>query len=92
VSVPLILGLFKTGDGALKEAIDAINNLEETAQYIQNNTNKLFDVIVDDVTYTVKDGSLKFMAGVMCNEGFVPYGGFCGNTSIIKMHQITYFA
>jgi hypothetical protein len=65
-------------NGALQEVIDALNRLEQTAQYIQNNTHELFDVTIDGVTYTVADDSLNIDAGVTCNSGFAPYDGICG--------------
>jgi hypothetical protein len=52
--------------------------LEQTAEYIQNNTNELFDVTADGVTYTVVDGSVTINAGVTCDSGFVDYDGICG--------------
>ena len=74
--------IFRTANGALQEVIDAINNLEQTAQHIQNNTHELFDVTVGGVTYTVADGSLTIDGTVICQSGFVVYDGVCGNYSI----------
>ncbi|XP_053380160.1 sushi, von Willebrand factor type A, EGF and pentraxin domain-containing protein 1-like [Mercenaria mercenaria] len=72
-----IIPLLHTASGALKELIDAISFLELTAQYIQNNTNELFDVNVSGVTYTADVDSLTFGARVTCNSGFVPLDGIC---------------
>jgi hypothetical protein len=70
--------IFLTANGALQEVIDAINLLEQTAEYIQNNTNELFDVISDGVTYTVVDDSVTIDPGVTCDCGFVDYDSICG--------------
>ncbi|XP_060566258.1 thyroglobulin-like [Ruditapes philippinarum] len=64
-------------NGALQEVIDALNRLEQTAQYIQNNTHELLNVTIDGVTYTVADDSLNIDAGVTCNSGFAAYDGIC---------------
>ncbi|XP_060607314.1 sushi, von Willebrand factor type A, EGF and pentraxin domain-containing protein 1-like isoform X2 [Ruditapes philippinarum] len=61
----------------LQEVIDAVNSLEQTGRYIQNHTDELFDVTVNNTRYTIADENPIIYAGVSCTVGFVAIDGIC---------------
>jgi len=58
--------------------------LENTTQYLYNETAKLFAVTVDNTPY-VPDHDSKFgSSDVYCASGYVRYGFFCGTLILLK--------
>lgn len=82
--------LFQTASDSLKEITDAINYLEQTGIYIQNNKAELFDVTVDNVRYTVADENPIIYAGVACDGGFVAINGTCGKNTCMFIKPFVY--
>jgi hypothetical protein len=83
----LYMLLFQTANDFLQEVIDAVNSLEQTGRYIQNHTDELFDVTVNNTRYTIADENPIIYAGVSCTVGFVAIDGICG----MNKYQIVHF-
>ncbi|KAL4218704.1 calcium ion binding [Mactra antiquata] len=62
---------------SLQELIDSVNQLELTAQQLENYTSDIFDINVNGQSYTV-DGSSPLTEGVVhCPNGQVSHAGAC---------------
>ncbi|XP_060579836.1 uncharacterized protein LOC132736665 isoform X2 [Ruditapes philippinarum] len=62
---------------SLQEVINAVKSLEQTGRFIQNHTDELFDVTVNNTRYTITDENPIIYAGVSCIAGFVAIDGIC---------------
>jgi hypothetical protein len=64
----------------MKELLQALGSINDAIEYIQNNTESIFQVTVNGVDYTLENTSVDFVATVTCPNGYAGADGMCGKT------------
>ncbi|XP_060604924.1 sushi, von Willebrand factor type A, EGF and pentraxin domain-containing protein 1-like [Ruditapes philippinarum] len=67
---------------AMKELLQALGSINDAIEYIQNNTESIFQVTVNGVDYTLENTSVDFVATVTCPNGYAGADGMCAHCPV----------
>jgi hypothetical protein len=62
----------------MTELLEALTSINEVIEFMQNNTESIFQVTVDGVEYTLENTSVDFVGTVACPSGYAGADGLCG--------------
>jgi hypothetical protein len=65
---------------AMQELLQALGSINDAIEYMQNDTESIFQVSVNGVDYTLENTTLDFVGTVMCPNGYAGADGLCGTT------------
>ncbi|XP_060604925.1 signal peptide, CUB and EGF-like domain-containing protein 1 [Ruditapes philippinarum] len=74
-----LAGYFSNGTetSAMTELIEALTSLNEAIEFMQNNTESVFQVVANGVEYTLANTSVDFVGTVTCPSGYAGADGLC---------------